>query len=735
MLRGAQIVAFLVAMTTMSTMSVAGEPRPRLLLTRADLEQVTSLPPMPVAFGAAIEHAETRVRPFLGQLPDVPIPEQAGGGYSHEQHKRNAVTIQDAGVLYQLTGNRSYAVLARDLLSAYARMYPALPLHPAKKEQSSGKLFWQSLNEAVWLLTAIQGYDAIYESLSPTERKSIEDGLFHPLVRFLSTEAPQTFDRIHNHGTWAVAAVGMTGYVLDEPRYVEIALQGLKRDGSAGYYRQLDELFSPDGYYSEGPYYQRYALMPFVLFARAIQNNEPGRKIFEYRDGILLKAVEAAIQLTYAGLFFPINDALKDKGLDTTELCHGVSIAYSLTSDPRFLSIAHQQGVTLLTGDGYRVARALEAGDDAAFAFRSMQFRDGPNGDEGALSIIRSDSDPGHQALVFKATAQGMGHGHFDKLNWLFYDNGREIVTDYGAARFLNVEEKRGGHYLPENNSWAKQTVAHNTLVVDEASHFGANLALAEKSHPEPLVYEVRDDIQLTAARMSGAYPDVDFTRAMAMLRSPALARPVILDVMKVAGGKPRQYDLPLYYSGQITHVSHPVEASTDVMKALGKANGYQHLWLRGRAVIPAGETFQLTWLAANRFYTYSVLADAPLEVLFTEVGAGDPEFNLRKESGLVLRLRGAADATFFAVLEPHGEYDGTREFTTASASRIRGLARISKGGLDVFEIRPAKHPGISLALSYDPDPQHAHEMTKGDVDMSWSGFYQLRDPIREETE
>ena len=484
MLRGALLAAFLVATTTASMASFAGEPRPRLLLTRADLEQMTSAVPMPQAFSAAIERAGRRVGPYLGSQPDVPVPEHAGGGYSHEQHKRNAVTIQDAGVLYQLTGNTAYAVLARDLLFAYARMYPTLPLHPAKKEEAPGKLFWQSLNESVWLLTAIQGYDAVYESLSPAERKSIEDGLFHPLVRFLSTEAPQAFDRIHNHGTWAVAAVGMTGYVLDEPGYVEIAMRGLKRDGSAGYYRQLDELFSPDGYYTEGPYYQRYALMPFVLFARAIQNNDPGRKIFEYRDGILLKAIETAIQLSYAGLFFPINDALKDKGLDTTELCHGVAIAYSLTADPRFLSIARQQGVTLLTGDGYRVARALQADETAPFAFRSMQFRDGRDGGEGALSVIRSDGDPGHQALVFKATAQGLGHGHFDRLNWLFYDNGREIVTDYGAARFLNVEAKFGGHYLPENKSWAKQTVAHNTLVVDETSHFGSNLSLAERITP-----------------------------------------------------------------------------------------------------------------------------------------------------------------------------------------------------------------------------------------------------------
>ena len=262
--------------------------------------------------------------------------------------------------------------------------------------------------------------------------------------------------------------------------------------------------------------------------------------------------------------------------------------------------------------------------------------------------------------------------------------------------------------------------------MVDETSHFGSNLALAGRSHPEPLLFDLSDDIQIASARMTGAYPDVEFTRVMALLRSPALAAPVILDVLQVAGGKPQQYDLPLYYSGQIHARQSSGRGRTDIMKVLGKANGYQHLWLRGRTAVRAGETFQLTWLTANRFYTYSVLADAPLEVLFTEVGADDPEFNLRRESGLILRVHGAAAATFFAVLEPHGEYDGTREFTTASASGIRGLARVNQGGLDVFQVEPANRPAISLALSYDVDPRRAHQVSQAGAVYAWSGFYQL---------
>ncbi|WP_217272050.1 heparinase II/III family protein [Sphingopyxis sp. BSNA05] len=231
--------------------------------------------------------------------------------------------------------------------------------------------------------------------------------------------------------------------------------------------RQSELLFSPDGYYTEGPYYQRFALKPFVVL-RGNRKNDPARKIFEHRDGILLKALRTTIQLTYDGYFFPFNDAIKDKSLQTDELYHGVAIAYRKTRDPGLLSIAQWQGRTVLTDDGKLVADDLAAGKAGPFPFKSLLLSDGPEGDKGAVAILREGDSTSGQALIAKNSSQGMGHGHFDKLSWQYYDNGNEIVSDYGAARFLNIEAKDGGRYLPENESWAKQTIAHNTLVVDE---------------------------------------------------------------------------------------------------------------------------------------------------------------------------------------------------------------------------------------------------------------------------
>ena len=147
-------------------------------------------------------------------------------------------------------------------------------------------------------------------------------------------------------------------------------------------------------------------------------------------------------------------------------------------------------------------------------------MRDGPDGERGGLAILRMGGENG-QALVMKNTKQGMGHGHFDKLNWLFYDNGQRVVTDYGSARFLNVEAKRGGIYLAENRSWAKQTIAHNTLVVDEKSHFNGDWKVGEEHAPTVRFFEAGKDTQVASATMRDAYPGVVFTRTQALLQHP----------------------------------------------------------------------------------------------------------------------------------------------------------------------------------------------------------------------
>ena len=704
--------------------TAAGHMHPSLSLDPAAVADMRAHYAASPLFADVVASTQARIDAEMLQPINVPVPKDPGGGYTHEQHKKNYKSISDAGFLYQLTRAQPYADYVKRLLMAYASLYPTLGDHPGKKEQAPGRLFWQNLNDSVWLVVSIQGYDAVYDSFTPDERATVENNLFRPMAKFLSETSRETFDRIHNHATWATAAVGMTGYVIGDQDLVERALLGSDKSGKSGFLRQVDELFSPDGYYAEGPYYQRYALMPFVLFAKAIESNEPERKIFARRDGVLVKAVYAAIQLTYDNRFFPINDALKEKGLDTVELMHAIAIAYDITHDASLLPIARFQRGVVLTGDGFKLSRALDRGLDKPFPFRSAVFRDGAGGDRGALVVLRAGAQPDDQVLVMKNTSQGMGHGHFDKLGWLFYDNGQEIIRDYGAARFLNVEAKHGGGYLPENKSWAKQTVAHNTLVVDAQSQFDANADRAELHDPVALLFDQKPTIQVAAASMEGADPGVRLVRTMALIQDDLMDFPFVLDVLKVTADGLHQYDLPLHYNGQLMAQNFDITSHAAVLKPLGADNGYQHLWLRAEGV-PNGNA-QVTWLKNRRFYTATMLGQQGLQVLFTQLGANDPEFNLRNENSLVFRVPNTRNTSFVSVLEPHGEFNPVQEYTVGSHSQIRNLSHTREGVMDYVQVDTVHGKSWGLALSYDTDPAATHSLTVAGKTVSWSGFYQL---------
>jgi oligo-alginate lyase len=652
----------------------------------------------------------------------VPPPQGQGGSPAHEQHKRNYRAIYEAGHLLRITADRRYLEHGRALLLAYARLFPTLGPHPAKANQTPGRLFWQSLNDSVFLVHAAQGYAELKPGLSAADRATIEAGLLRPMARFLSDETPESFDRIHNHATWAAAGVGLTGYAIGDRALVEKALMGRDGSGKTGFLRQLDLLFSPDGYYAEGPYYQRYALQPFVVFASAVDANEPARKIFQYRDGIVLKAVTTAIALTYDGYFLPINDAMPDKSLRTEELYQGVAIAYAATRDPRLLSVAEWQGRTVLTPAGRALSTDLAAGKARPFVYPSRLFSDGPAGDLGALAVIRRDGSRDGPLLVAKNTQQGMGHGHFDRLNWLFYDNGQPIVTDYGAARFHNIAAKDGGRYLDENDSWAQQSIAHNVIVVDEASHFNAKWQAGEKVAPRQLAFEGAGRTRYSIAEQAGAYRDVTMRRALLMLDVEGLSGPLVLDVVRARGDRPHRYDLPTHFSGHIIDTSAKLAHNGAARPVLGKANGYQHVWVDATGSIDPAAGARLTWFTGGRFYSFRMAPSAPATMIVAESGANDPRFNLRREPMVIQRVDGQASATFVSLLEPHGAYDPSAETVVGSTSQVERLEQARVGDAQVVTIRLTGGRTITLVIADDTAKDRRHSLAIGGRQLAWTG-------------
>ena len=86
-------------------------------------------------------------------------------------------------------------------------------------------------------------------------------------------------------------------------------------------------------------------MYPYLLFATGLHNARPQEDIWNFKQGVLLKAVNTLLNLTDTdGEFYPLNDAQKGMSYYSRELVSAVDIAYHYgNQDPGLLSIAKTQ--------------------------------------------------------------------------------------------------------------------------------------------------------------------------------------------------------------------------------------------------------------------------------------------------------------------------------------------------------------------------------------------------------
>lgn len=698
---------------------------PLAFATKAELEGVKAMLTKYPVLQTSFADIKKDVDAWLGKEVDVPVPKDPAGGYTHDRHKANYTLLFNSGLLYNLTGDGRYATLVKKTLLKYASLNPTLKNHPQATSSSPGRIFWQALNDVNWLVYTGLAYDFVYNALTPAERKAIEDGAFKPEVDFFTTDLKSWFNLIHNHGVWACAGVGIVGIATGNKDYVDKALYGTGKDGKGGFLAQLNGLFSPDGYYTEGPYYVRYAILPFYIFAAALNNARPELKIFNYRNSILKKALDAGLQQTNInGTFLPVNDALKEKDFTSNELVSATSIAWDVYGkDEGLLTVAKKQGRVLLNRGGASLAAALQTtpGISTYYPYKSVEYTDGAKGDEGGISYLRTGKDAELTTLMFKYASHGLSHGHYDQLGFFLFDKGAEIFQDYGAVRFINVEQKWGGRYLPENKSYAAQTIAHNTVVVDEKSHFDGKEETAEKYHGEKLFSALGNKtVQAVSAKQENAYDGVSLQRSLYLLQLPT-GKCLIVDLFRTTAGSSHQYDLPFQYNGQVIKTSFNYRPQTETLKPLGKKNGYQFLWKEAEASLH-DTLAQFTFLNGRTYYTLSSLIQDSTQVFFTRTGANDPDFNLRREPSYILRKRGS-NATFANVIEVHGQFDPISEFSVNSYPSVSSIRLLQNDeNYTVADVRLRNDVLLIMQANKDVAAGKQHDLATGTATLRWRG-------------
>ncbi len=704
-----------------------------ILLIDSEIELLQKEVGRPSLMGKTIAAQCKAVDAFMKLPLDVPGHGEAGG-YEHNRHKQNYTYMNLAGRLFLITGQEKYGQFVRDLLAIYAEKYLTFDFHVQKNTNPTGRLFHQILNEHCWLMFTSLAYSCVAQSMTQAERDAVIKGVFEPMLDMFTVKYAHDFDRIHNHGIWAVAAVGICGLAIGKPEYLEMSVYGMDRNETGGFLAQISQLFAPSGYYMEGPYYHRYAIRPLCVFAEVVHRHMPEIDIYNYKNKVIGNTVQALLATAYPNGEFPaLNDASRTMGI--TDM--GVQVAVSLYSkhyglDDNILGMAKIQDSVWMHPCGLELSNAYQeatAEREIGLPFwPSTELTEGPEGHNGAQGFIRMQDKSGDiSQLVMNYGQHGMGHGNFDTLGITFFNRGQEVLREYGFCRWVNVEPKFGGRYLDENKSYARQTIAHNAITIDEKCQNNFDVERADSVHGLPHFFVTEDArINGMSAFANDHYDGFKMQRSVFMLNLDELEAPLVLDLYRIEGEGEHLYDYSHQYDGQIVRTNFEYQSHAE-LNTLGTDAGYQHLWKVADGVI-SKDTALVSWLQNNTYYTWiGTSTNSEEEVIFTRTGANDPSFNLRSEPAFILRSKGPS-SLFASVLETHGYFNEEFEQSVNARGKVKHLRVVGYNEIgSVVEIS-TEQSLITVMISNvtDANEQTVHKIDIDGTTYSWNGFYSL---------
>jgi hypothetical protein len=356
------------------------------------------------------------------------------------EHGRRAGGILDLGIAYRLTGEKRYADAARALLLAYAGRYLAYPLHTIRGEAKvgGGRVGSQTLDESTWLIPVCQGADLVWDALPEDDRAAVASKLLLPAAK--EVILPHKMG-VHNIQCWKNSAVGLAGFLLGDEALIRAAIY----DSDRGYWTQVRKGVLADGTWWEGAWgYHFYTVSAIWPLTEAARNCGIDLYGPEYR-----RMVEAPLALAMPNLRLP---AFSDSAeVDLKGRATAYELAFARYGDPRFARLV---STTTRKNDSalWFGADALPKADDTPL--RSLLA------EASGCAILARGAGESATWLALRCGPHGGGHGHPDKLGFQLYARGQVVAPDAGITRYGS----------PLHAGWYKTTLAHNTLVVDEAS-------------------------------------------------------------------------------------------------------------------------------------------------------------------------------------------------------------------------------------------------------------------------
>jgi hypothetical protein len=219
---------------------------------------------------------------------------------------------------------------------------------------------------------------------------------------------------------------------------------------------------------------------------------------------------------------------------------------------------------------------------------------------------------------LMKYGPHGGGHGHYDKLNFILAQGSTWLSPDLGAPKYG----------LPIYEGWFKQTLSHNTILVDQKRQEQAEGQL-QSFKPDAAVPSME-------ASVDTAYPGVT------MRRSLFLGENYLVIHDRINSLRLHTYDWVYHNFGQLIH-DLPLKP---LVIPLDKRNGYEYLESLHHAVL--NDPWQLTWQYGEYKVRLTMLG-APDTEIITASGPGMP---ISDRLPMAIARRKSTKTEYTAVLE-----------------------------------------------------------------------------------
>ncbi|MED5416092.1 MAG: heparinase II/III family protein [Candidatus Latescibacterota bacterium] len=535
------------------------------------------------------------------------------------------------------------------------------------------------LAESRFTITLARVYDLIApEGLAQADRELFQQAL-------ALTE--ETTDRCQhttcgNHNTWNLVARLAAGLASGETGLVRDALHGWTFDGVPRYglIHQLRHDILSDGlHWERTPGYHFYTLMALTDAAAMLANagvdlwhaelpaqtGDDGRDLHRAYGPDGSKCLKAAFDAPfYATLGNGDFSLLYDSGLANLR---GVwiwgplyELAYQAYGDPKYawlLARIEREYADWSGRDYPQLPMSLQppAGE---WDFVLLKDAEHPTGhfsldEDCSISLVGTHCQG---CTLFPVTGVSIlrnrpedAAGTAVQMFWGPHSAGHQspaalCVDLYGHGRCLSASPQSAGYEDPLHKTWVRSTIAHNTVTVDGRpmipydvevdSVWKTDGARGLESDGVLELFQVEGPFKACRASNEAVYPGIRLDRTL------VLTDRIILDLFRVIGTGPHQYDYSMHIGGR------PSTATEYASAAPLRGIGYDHLNNVRTIRAPAGIA-DLTWETAGSPLRAVLQADEGSEFLLADdpatekaqaFGALEP---LPRSSALVVRSRG----------------------------------------------------------------------------------------------